>query len=106
VSVSGAGEVKAQPDLAYVTIGVEARKPVLNDARAEVNAAVERLLALTRELKIDPEAGRLDAPAGAPGLPLGREDAEAGAAGLPGEPAARDRAAGPRPARHCCWRRR
>jgi len=55
VSVSGTGEVKAQPDMAYVTIGVEARKPALNDARAEVNAAVERLLALTRELKIDPK---------------------------------------------------
>jgi uncharacterized protein len=53
VSVSGAGEVKAQPDLAYVTLGVEARKPVLSDARAQVNATVERLLALTRELKID-----------------------------------------------------
>jgi len=55
VSVSGTGEVKAQPDMAYVTIGVEARRPALNDARTEVNAAVERLLALTRELKIDPK---------------------------------------------------
>ncbi len=53
VSVSGGGEVKAQPDMAYVTLGVEARKPALNDARAEVNAAVERLLALTRDLKIE-----------------------------------------------------
>jgi len=55
VSVSGAGEVKAQPDMAYVTIGVEARKATVNEARAQVNAAVERLLALTRELKIDPK---------------------------------------------------
>jgi uncharacterized protein len=52
-SVSGRGEVKAQPDMAYVTIGVESRKPTVNAARAEVNATVERLLALTRELKID-----------------------------------------------------
>lgn len=55
VSVSGTGEVKAQPDMAYVTIGVEARKPTLEAARGEVNAAVERLLTLTRELKIDPK---------------------------------------------------
>lgn len=55
VSVSGAGEVKAQPDMAYVTIGVEARKATVNEARAQVNAAVERVLALTRELKIDPK---------------------------------------------------
>lgn len=55
VSVSGVGEVKAQPDMAYVTIGVEARKDTVNEARAQVNATVERLLALTRELKIDPK---------------------------------------------------
>jgi len=55
VSVTGEGEVKAQPDLAYVTLGVEARKPTLAAARAEANAAVDRLLALTRELKIDPK---------------------------------------------------
>jgi uncharacterized protein YggE len=55
VSVSGSGEVKAQPDMAYLTLGVDARRPTLNDARAEVNATVEKILALTRELKIDPK---------------------------------------------------
>jgi hypothetical protein len=55
VSVTGSGEVKAQPDMAYVTLGVEARKPTLAAARTEVNATVERALALTRELKIDPK---------------------------------------------------
>ncbi len=55
VSVTGSGEVKAQPDMAYVTLGVEARRPTLAAARAEVNATVERLLALTRELKIEPK---------------------------------------------------
>jgi uncharacterized protein YggE len=55
VSVSGSGEVAAQPDLAHVTLGVEARKPSLPAARAEVSAAVDRVLALTRELKIDPK---------------------------------------------------
>jgi uncharacterized protein len=55
VSVTGSGEVKAQPDMAYVTLGVEARRPTLGEARAEVNATVERILALTRELKIEPK---------------------------------------------------
>ena len=55
VSVSGMGEVRAQPDVAFVTLGVEARKPKLADARAAVGATVDKVLALTRELKIDPK---------------------------------------------------
>jgi len=55
VSVSGSGEVKAQPDMASVTLGVEARNPSLAEARAQVNATVDRVLALTRDLKIDPK---------------------------------------------------
>lgn len=54
VSVGGAAEVSAEPDIARLTLGVEARKPSLEDARAAVVATVERVLALTRELKIDP----------------------------------------------------
>ena len=55
ISVTGSGEVRAKPDVAYVTLGVEARKPSVAEARATVSAAVERVLALTRELKIDPK---------------------------------------------------
>jgi hypothetical protein len=55
VSVTGSGEVRAQPDMASLTLGVEARNPSLAAARAEVNATVERIMALTRELKIDPK---------------------------------------------------
>lgn len=55
VSVSGSGEVTAEPDLARVTLGVEARKPTLAEARTEVARTVERVLALTRELRIDPK---------------------------------------------------
>lgn len=55
VSVTGSGEVKAQPDMAYVSLGVEARRPTLAEARTEVNATVERIMALTRELKIEPK---------------------------------------------------
>ncbi len=55
VSVTGSGEVTAQPDMAHVTLGVESRRPTLAEARTEVNLTVERILALTRELKIDPK---------------------------------------------------
>jgi uncharacterized protein len=55
VSVSGQGEVAAQPDMARVTLGIEARRPVLNEARSSVAAAVDRVLAVTRDLKIDPK---------------------------------------------------
>jgi uncharacterized protein YggE len=55
VSVSGTGEVAAEPDLAQVTLGVEARRPSLADARSEVSATVERVLALCKSLGIDPK---------------------------------------------------
>src|SRR5512139_11426 len=55
VSVSGVGEVAAEPDMAYLTLGVEARKPTMAEARAEVAKTVERVLALTRDLRIDPK---------------------------------------------------
>lgn len=55
VSVSGQGEVQAEPDQAIVNLGVEARKPKLEDARAAVTKAVEAILKLTRDLKIDPK---------------------------------------------------
>lgn len=53
VSVSGLGEVRAEPDRASVTLGVESRKLTLAEARGDVTRAVESLLKLTRELKID-----------------------------------------------------
>jgi hypothetical protein len=55
VSVSGSGEVTAEPDLAHVTLGVEARRPTMAEARAEVARTVDRVLALTRDLRIDPK---------------------------------------------------
>lgn len=53
VSVTGSGEVAAEPDLAHVTLGVEARRPTMAEARAEVAKTVDRVLALTRELRIE-----------------------------------------------------
>jgi len=55
VSVSGNGEVAAEPDLAHLTLGVEARRPTMAEARAEVAKTVDRVLALTRDLRIDPK---------------------------------------------------
>lgn len=55
VSVTGSGEVSAAPDLAQVTLGVEARAPTLAAARSTVAATVEKVLALTRSLGIDPK---------------------------------------------------
>jgi len=53
VSVSGQGEIQAEPDQAIVSLGVESRKPKLEDARAEVSKTVEAVLKLTRDLKIN-----------------------------------------------------
>jgi hypothetical protein len=55
VSVSGQGEVSAQPDMARVTLGVEARRHTLAEARSAVTSTVDRVLALTRDLRIDPK---------------------------------------------------
>jgi uncharacterized protein YggE len=55
VSVSGSAEVAAEPDMAHVTLGVEARKPTMAEARTAVAATVDRVLALTRDLRIEPK---------------------------------------------------
>ena len=55
ISVSGQGEIQAEPDRAVLTLGVEARKPKMEEARAEVTKAVEAVMKLTRDLKIDPK---------------------------------------------------
>lgn len=55
VSVSGTGQVSAQPDRATVVLGVEARKPKIEDARAQVNRTVDAVLRLTHDQKIDPK---------------------------------------------------
>ncbi|MDY6945677.1 MAG: SIMPL domain-containing protein [Pseudomonadota bacterium] len=53
ISVSGQGEVQAEPDRALLTLGIESRKLKMEDARAEVAKSVEAVLKLTRDLKID-----------------------------------------------------
>jgi uncharacterized protein len=58
INVSGQGSIQAEPDRATITLGVESRKPKLEDARAEVQKAVDGVLKLTRDLKIDPKLVR------------------------------------------------
>lgn len=53
INVSGQGEIQAEPDRASLTLGVESRKPKLEEARADVAKAVDAVLKLTRDLKID-----------------------------------------------------
>lgn len=53
ISVSGQGEIQAEPDRALVMLGIESRKPKMEDARAQVAKTVEAVLKLTREMKID-----------------------------------------------------
>jgi uncharacterized protein len=53
VSVQGQGEVQAEPDRAFITLGVESRKLKLEEARADVARTVDAVLKLTRDLKID-----------------------------------------------------
>jgi uncharacterized protein len=55
VAVSGQGEIQAEPDKATVTLGVEARRPKMEDARSQVAKTIEAVLKLTRDLKIDPK---------------------------------------------------
>jgi uncharacterized protein YggE len=55
INVSGRGEVKAEPDRALLTLGVESRKPKMEDARSEVAKTVDAVLKLTREMTIDPK---------------------------------------------------
>jgi uncharacterized protein YggE len=52
LSVSGEGEVRAQPDRAIVTLGILSREPTLEAARAGANRVMAALLKLTRELGI------------------------------------------------------
>lgn len=55
INVSGQGEVKADPDRALVTLGIESRKPKMEDARNDVAKTIDAVLKLTREMKIEPK---------------------------------------------------
>lgn len=52
VDVTGTGEVSAAPDLAYITVSVQARETELATARQRVNDTAARFLALMKKLRI------------------------------------------------------
>jgi uncharacterized protein YggE len=52
VVVDGQATIEATPDLAYLSMGVEARAPEVQAAAASVSERVEKVLALTRGLDI------------------------------------------------------
>jgi len=52
VTVAGHGEVRGAPDRATVTLGILARAPTLEAARAEANRVMKSLLAVARELNV------------------------------------------------------
>jgi uncharacterized protein YggE len=58
ISVAGQGSIQAEPDRATVTLGVESRKPKMEEARADVQKVVDAVMKLTRDLKIDPKQVR------------------------------------------------
>ena len=47
VTVSGSARISAEPDIATVRLGVEERRPELQEARTAVNDVVARFLQLT-----------------------------------------------------------
>lgn len=55
VTVSGSSQIKAEPDMATVRLGVEERRPELEDARSAVNGVVSRFLKLTEDMGIPDE---------------------------------------------------
>lgn len=53
IAVTGTGEVAVSPDRAIVTMGIDARNLVLDQAREEVNQTTRKVLKLAKDLGID-----------------------------------------------------
>jgi hypothetical protein len=58
ITVSGTGSVTGEPDKARVQLTVQKSNPVMDKARADTVAVVEKFLALTKKLGIDPKKVR------------------------------------------------
>lgn len=58
ITVAGSGTVVAEPDKARVQLTVQKSDPDMGKARAEALAVVEKFLALTKKLGIDPKQVR------------------------------------------------
>lgn len=60
IDVQGSAEVKVVPDEVFIVFGVETSDPVLTVAKSQNDQRVKRLLALAKELKIDPQYVQTD----------------------------------------------
>src|SRR5258707_10544849 len=60
VDVQGSAEVKVVPDEVLILFGAETSDPDLKVAKSQNDERVRNLLALTRELKIDPKYVQTD----------------------------------------------
>jgi uncharacterized protein YggE len=58
ITVAGTGTVTGEPDKARVQLTVQKSSPVMDKARSEAVAVVEKFLALTKKLGIDPKKVR------------------------------------------------
>jgi hypothetical protein len=58
ITVAGTGVVVGEPDKARVVLTVQKSNPSMDNARADTVAVVDRFLALTRKLGIDPKKVR------------------------------------------------
>jgi hypothetical protein len=58
ITVAGTGTVLGEPDKARVQLTVQKSNPVMDKARADAVAVVDRFLALTRKLGVDPKKVR------------------------------------------------
>src|SRR2546421_1513452 len=60
IDVQGTAEVKVVPDEVFIVFGVETSDPIMAVAKSENDRNVEKRLALTRALKIDPRHVQTD----------------------------------------------
>lgn len=60
IDVQGSADVKVVPDQVFIVFGVETSDPTLTVAKSRNDEGTRKLLALTRELKIDPKYVQTD----------------------------------------------
>jgi uncharacterized protein YggE len=60
IEVQGSADVKVVPDQVFIVFGVETSEPDLSVSKARNDEHVKKLLALTRDLKIDPKYVQTD----------------------------------------------
>src|SRR2546423_11094876 len=60
IDVQGSADVKVVPDEVFIAFGVETSDPSLTASKTQNDERVKRLLALTKEMSIDPKYVQTD----------------------------------------------